>query len=171
LRSKVLEMEGEQSLPSPTPSQSRGLSRRLTFTKTPVVPRAKPQQRSDFTHSPNQLRKIGHENSILVDKIAKISARGKESPKMVEPTSPDKLKVASVSSAAVNRKKTYDKIAEENLKMYNRLQQIKPSAEIQRKNLDAAHKQNIEYRRNCSIIRRDTSKKNKMEDREAGWQD
>lgn len=107
----------------------------------------------------------------MVDKIAKISVRGKESSNLVEPTSPDKLKVASVSSAAVNRKKTYDKIAEENLKMYNRLQQIKPSKEIQRKNLAAAHKQNIEYRRNCSIIRRDSVKKNPMEDREAGWQD
>ncbi|XP_075265000.1 uncharacterized protein LOC142357226 [Convolutriloba macropyga] len=141
---------------------------KLTFSSAPVVPRAKQNPRADFTHNSNKLREIGYENSILVDKIAKISARGTQA-KAQDPVMSEHLKVASVSSAAINRRKAYDKIAEENLKMYNRLQRIKPSADTERKQLAAAHKQNEEYKRNCSVHHRSQQKK-AMAQREAGWQ-
>lgn len=60
-----------------------------------MVPRAKQQNRADFTHNAHQLREIGRENSILVEKIAKISVRGKDgtiAPKQ-EVVLPDRLKV------------------------------------------------------------------------------
>mmetsp|Transcript_9209 Transcript_9209/g.26368 ORF Transcript_9209/g.26368 Transcript_9209/m.26368 type:complete len:172 (+) Transcript_9209:59-574(+) len=142
---------------------------KLTFSSAPTVPRAKQAPRADFTHNSNKLREIGYENSILVEKIAKISARGAQ-PKVQDPVMAEHMKVAAVSSAAINRRKAYDKIAEENLKMYNRLQRIKPSADTERKTLAAAHKQNEEYKRNCSVHSRELQKKKAVERREAGWQ-
>uniref|UniRef100_A0A061SFE9 Uncharacterized protein n=1 Tax=Tetraselmis sp. GSL018 TaxID=582737 RepID=A0A061SFE9_9CHLO len=170
-------MEGDDSFPSPSKSGSycplKSPKGKLTFTSPPVVPRAKPLPRADYTHNPNQLREIGRENSILVDKIAKISTRSdlKESSSKEKESEEVLRKVASIAPAAVNRRKAYDRIAEENRKMYHRLQRVKPSPEIERKKLAAAHKQNEEYKRNCSVHSGAAGKKsNAILRREEGWQ-
>jgi hypothetical protein len=156
-----------------------GKAQKLTFTAAPKVPRARPQARADFTHDPNKLRQISLENSKLVEKIAKISARGTGNADLGLPAEkkpdaivPQHLKVAMTSSAAVNRRKAYDKIAHENMAMYNRLQAIKPSGDISRKKLEEEHKKNLEYKRNCSVYQREAAARRKkvIADREEGWQ-
>ena len=64
------------------------------------MPRAKQNPRADFTHNSNKLREIGYENSILVDKIAKISARGTQA-KAQDPVMSEHLKVCRSMALSV----------------------------------------------------------------------
>ena len=53
------------------------LPRRLAKQVAAALPRpqAKPYQRSDYSHSPAELMKIGYENEVLVKKLTGISAQ------------------------------------------------------------------------------------------------
>jgi hypothetical protein len=72
--------------PPPHPTHTRTHHTRAALTQ------AKPYQRSDFSHSPTELLKIGHENEMLVKKLTGISAQptawAKEVKKWVAAASP-----------------------------------------------------------------------------------
>uniref|UniRef100_A0A383WPK5 Uncharacterized protein n=1 Tax=Tetradesmus obliquus TaxID=3088 RepID=A0A383WPK5_TETOB len=125
-----------------------GMSHKLTFSGPPYVPKAKPYQRADYSHSTVKLMKIAHDNQVLVKRLTSISHKD---PSWVK----DLGKTAScnVASSAVNRRKAASTIAQENHALYQRLVAIRPSKDISRETLAAEARRNEAYRANCATFK------------------
>ena len=59
----------------------------------------------------------------------------------------------AVSHASINRRKEMNSIERENLRLFKRIQGVKPSKEIRRDVLSHFHKQNKKYLENCSTFK------------------
>lgn len=110
---------------------------KLTFTGPPDAGRARPAVRADFSHTSFQTNKIHSDNMKLCSKLVEISKAppsaaftGSHSVGAAAPGT--KLQPANISAAAVNRHRKEDKIAQENLALYKRLQAVKASKDVNR---------------------------------------
>ncbi|PNH00836.1 hypothetical protein TSOC_013318, partial [Tetrabaena socialis] len=126
--------------PVPIAVTADGSKVKLTFTGPPDAGRARPNAKPDFSHTKFEVGKISSDNSKLCNRLVEIS-RAAPNPAYANPLSvgaaavTGKLAPANVSPAAVNRHKKEDKIAQENLALYKRLQGIKPTPGINREGL------------------------------------
>lgn len=109
-------MRAERSYTSQRSSTSPAKSR-LTFTKPPQTHQARPHPRDNRTHLPDKLRDIERDNHILVNHIAEIGAKqttfAQQNPYYSQSGAP-----ASMSSAAINRKKQAEKVRTEPIPLH-----------------------------------------------------
>eukprot|EP00197_Chlamydomonas_leiostraca_P002734 CAMPEP_0202859376 /NCGR_PEP_ID=MMETSP1391-20130828/1517_1 /ASSEMBLY_ACC=CAM_ASM_000867 /TAXON_ID=1034604 /ORGANISM="Chlamydomonas leiostraca, Strain SAG 11-49" /LENGTH=346 /DNA_ID=CAMNT_0049538403 /DNA_START=54 /DNA_END=1094 /DNA_ORIENTATION=+ len=136
--------------PSPGKAGSQPSSK-LTFTGPPDASTAKKQVRADYSHSNYQVMKITSENNKLCQRLLEISS----SPAKGAPGGPAPKQPVAVghSAATVNRRRREDKIAQENLAIYKRLQAIKPSKDVSRETLSKEFKAQQDYGRNARKFR------------------
>ncbi|GIL67794.1 hypothetical protein Vafri_21070 [Volvox africanus] len=123
--------------PAPTGVGSSGQKVKLTFTGPPNTQRAAPTVKPDYSHSNYEVNKINSDNVKLCNRLVEIS-RAPPNPAYNNALSvgsavvTGKLAPANVAAATVNRHRKEDKIAQENLALYKRLQAVKPSPSVNR---------------------------------------
>ncbi|KAK3270567.1 hypothetical protein CYMTET_21038 [Cymbomonas tetramitiformis] len=145
------------ALPS---SSQRGVSAsaapRRTFSSSPSHKAIKGPVK-DHTFSNFRCTEIERQNAKLAEKLTTIASKplGPSSATQLAPLDsellPRHLKVASVAPASINRKKKQDKIAEENMRLYNRLQSIKPT--MSKKKQEDDFKQHQKHSANVRKVR------------------
>lgn len=98
------------------------------------------------------------ENSSLVERLSRINARPKAERQRTG-VALSYTRPLNVAHASINRKKQLNRIAEDNLRLYKRLQAVKPCKEIRRTQLQKDYEQSVKYLANCSQfkLRRTTS--------------
>lgn len=112
---------------APTAVGPAGQKVKLTFTGPPNTARAAPTVKPDYSHSSYEVKKISSDNVKLCNRLVEIS-RAPPNPAYSNALSvgsavvSGKLAPANVAAATVNRHRKDDKIAQENLALYKRLQ-------------------------------------------------
>eukprot|EP00892_Ulva_mutabilis_P003117 jgi/Ulvmu1/12806/UM097_0035.1 len=102
-----------------------GKLRHRTFTSRPAHGVTRVHQRADFTHNPARLVDIATETRSLVNRLEDVYNRP-VGPAIAN-KSPPRGKPCNEAPTSRNRKLFSERVAAENLRIYNRLQQIKPS--------------------------------------------
>ncbi|CAG9462250.1 unnamed protein product [Pedinophyceae sp. YPF-701] len=136
-----MSLAAERSRATDASHTSKGTKR--TFTAAPNVPFPNRHARENHSFLPHDLEEINRANKALVDRISEISTRPGEFAKIKSTARGPKE-----SSQAINRRKQAEKIAQENLAMFKRLQATKPSADLNRKKLAADAAKNAYISRN-----------------------
>jgi len=118
------------------PSRWTGARPARTFTSAPIVYRAAPLPSFDLdrSHTFKQQVSMGEENGRLVKRMAEINTRAAadKSSHAAKPVKDTRVLPIHIRSAAVNRRRDYEIIAEKNSHMHQRLTTLKPSAELRR---------------------------------------
>mmetsp|Transcript_12556 Transcript_12556/g.22457 ORF Transcript_12556/g.22457 Transcript_12556/m.22457 type:complete len:300 (-) Transcript_12556:1098-1997(-) len=131
--------------------------RSLTFTGPPTNHRAKPHSRSDFSHNAFETLKITNDNIKLCNRLVEISKAPPALQAITRLTDSGHLAPSNVAAATINRSKANDLIAQENLRLYKRLQAVKPSKDISRDGLAREYKTSKGYSDNVRRFREGSS--------------
>jgi len=126
--------------------------KKFSFTACPNSHTARPHARADFSHSSFETRKITEDNGKLCKRLMEISTTntGQFANNMCSGGGASAGKIpANMAAAAVNRRKSETKIAQENLAIYKRLQAIKPSKDISRNTLGKDFEKSRGYMNNA----------------------
>ncbi|EFJ43982.1 hypothetical protein VOLCADRAFT_106604 [Volvox carteri f. nagariensis] len=147
-----------QKPPAPTGVGAGGQKVKLTFTGPPNTQRAAPTVKPDYSHSKYEVKKINSDNIKLCNRLVEIS-RAPPNPAYNNALSvgsavvTGKLAPANVAAATVNRHRKEDKIAQENLALYKRLQAVKPSPTINREVLNKDYAKTVAYGENARKVK------------------
>lgn len=133
-----------------------------TFSSAPHVPKAAPRARDNHTFIQSQLDDMARENKALVGRITDIATKPGQFGKMAMEATKKKPRE---SSQEVNRRREAERIAKENLRMFQRLQGAKADKSVDRRKLAADAKRNSEYAENIRQVKNTTSSSR------PGWQD
>jgi hypothetical protein len=130
----------------------------LTFSGPPNTNKARVTPRDDYSHNSFQLTQMEIENEKLCERLVKISAAPVSTTYVAPPSvgiiAPGgKMQPANVAAASINRRKKEDKIAQENLALYKRLQAVKPSKDTSREVLNADFNKSQIYGTNARKIK------------------
>ena len=117
---------------------------KLTFTSKPQNNTARKFLNPDYSHNTFQKRQIEEDNEKIGKRLLEIVTTG---PLAVE-TAP-----MPQSSAAINRRKQEQKIAQENLRFYKKLQAVKPTPNISRDTHAKHHQAQTAYGENARKFR------------------
>ncbi len=121
--------------PPPVGVGTGGQKVKLTFTGPPNTSRAAPTVKPDYSHNNYEVKKISSDNVKLCNRLVEIS-RAPPNPAYNNTLSvgsavvTGKLAPANVAAATVNRHKKEDKVAQENLALYKRLQVRRAAAGV-----------------------------------------
>eukprot|EP01025_Chloroclados_australasicus_P014006 TRINITY_DN16558_c0_g1_i1.p3 TRINITY_DN16558_c0_g1~~TRINITY_DN16558_c0_g1_i1.p3 ORF type:complete len:142 (-),score=10.29 TRINITY_DN16558_c0_g1_i1:301-726(-) len=121
----------------------------LTFTAPPSVQRAKVLPRVDYTFTPERLDEIKHQNNHLLLKLVEINNRSLPQNQKKTQRKPKKLP-CMVAPAAINRKLQNQRIQQENMEIYERLQAVKPSKDLAIKTMLKHSDKQSAYQKICS---------------------
>eukprot|EP01024_Parvocaulis_polyphysoides_P031934 TRINITY_DN28749_c0_g1_i1.p1 TRINITY_DN28749_c0_g1~~TRINITY_DN28749_c0_g1_i1.p1 ORF type:complete len:194 (-),score=17.97 TRINITY_DN28749_c0_g1_i1:188-769(-) len=125
----------------------------LTFTAPPDVSRAKLLPKVDYTFNDDRLGEIKQENNHLLLKLVEINNRSlpqnQSKGKGVKQNGSRSLPCA-VAPASLNRKLHSKRIVSENMALYQRLQAVKPTNYLSRKQMDKHCQLQQKYQKICT---------------------